>query len=85
MCGYARRHVNSRQMHELADLLSTGGLVIRVGVESMAHFYAAFGGAAGRQLNDLVINEAAPGGSIARKLVIVWRSTTSEPLSMLEI
>lgn len=57
MCGYARRHVNSRQMHELADLLSTGGLVIKVGVESMAHFYPAFGGAAGRQLNDLVINE----------------------------
>jgi len=61
MCGYARRHVNSRQMHQLADLLSTGGLVIKVGVESMAHFYPAFGGAAGRQLNDLVIND---GGSI---------------------
>lgn len=58
MCGYARRHVNSRQMHELADLLSTGGLVIKVGVDSLAHFYPAFGGAAGRQLNDLVINEA---------------------------
>lgn len=55
MCGYARRHVSTRQLRELADLLSDGGLMLRRGVETLAHFYPAFGGAASKQLNDLVI------------------------------
>lgn len=57
MCGYARRHVDTRQLRDLADLFAGSGLTIRAGVDALAHFYPAFGGAAGRQLNDLVISE----------------------------
>lgn len=55
MCGYARRHVSTRQLHELADLLNEAGLVVKRGVGELVHFYPAFGGNASRQLNDLVI------------------------------
>lgn len=58
MCGYARRHISSRQLHELANLLNDGGLVIRTGVDSLAHFYPAFGGNHSRELNDLIIAES---------------------------
>lgn len=59
MCGYARRHVSTKQLHDLADLLDYGGIVERVPVDTLNHFYPAFGGAAGRQLKDLVIREGA--------------------------
>lgn len=55
MCGYARRHISSRQLHELADLFNDAGLVVKRGVEELVHFYPAFGGYASRQLNDLII------------------------------
>lgn len=59
MCGYARRHVNTRQLHELADLLNEAGIVIRAGIHSLEHFYPAFGGNASRQLRDLIIRGSA--------------------------
>lgn len=59
MCGYARRHISSRQLHELADLFNEAGLVIKRGVEELVHFYPAFGGNPTRLLNDLVIRQGA--------------------------
>lgn len=58
MCGYARRHVSTRQLRELADLLSSPTLLLNQGVECLAHFYPAFGGVASKQLNDLVIESS---------------------------
>lgn len=59
MCGYARRHISSRQLHELADLFNEAGLVIKRGVEELVHFYPAFGGNPTRALSDLVIRQGA--------------------------
>lgn len=57
MCGYARRHVSTRQIRDFVDLLDSATLTLKAGVDELAHFYPAFGGAAGRQLNDLIIRE----------------------------
>lgn len=57
MCGYARRHVSAQQLNDLVGLLDSARIDFRAGVESLAHFYPAFGGSAGRQLNDLIIRE----------------------------
>lgn len=59
MCGYAQRTVSAKQLHDLADLLDYGGIVKRIAVDQLQHFYPAFGGAAGRQLNDLVIRQGS--------------------------
>lgn len=68
MCGYARRHVSSRQMNDLAELLDYGGIVEKVPVETLQHFYPAFGGAASRQLNSLVIREE----SVTKAIDATW-------------
>lgn len=57
MCGYARRHVSTRQLIELADLLHDLGIVQRIPVDTLQHFYPAFGAIAGKQIKDLVIRE----------------------------
>lgn len=57
VCGYARRHVSTRQIRDFVDLLDSAALTFTKGVGETVHFYPAFGGATGRQLNDLIIRE----------------------------
>lgn len=57
VCGYARRHVSTRQIRDFVDLLDSAALTFTKGVGETVHFYPAFGGAAGRQISDLIIQE----------------------------
>lgn len=57
MCGYAQRSVSTKQLHELADLLDYGDIVNRIPVDTLQHFYPAFGGVASKQIKGLVVRD----------------------------
>ena len=58
MCGYARQHISNKDLNEFVKSIDMMGLYKnRVEPEGPQHFYPAFGGAAGKQIKGLIIQE----------------------------
>lgn len=58
MCGYARRHIGGKELREFVNLIGMPDLFKDHPDEVLLqHFYPAFGGAASRQINELIIRE----------------------------
>lgn len=58
MCGYARRHISTRELRDFVDLIHQPKLEFKLPEDGgIQHFYAAFGGNASRQLKDLIIRK----------------------------
>lgn len=57
MCGYARRHISTPELIEYMKLIQQEQWQFDFGADEIQHFYAAFGGAANRKLEKLIIRE----------------------------
>lgn len=58
MCGYGRRHISTPDLIEFVKSVNLmSAFNERMPSEEMQHFYPAFGGAAYKQIKDLIIND----------------------------
>lgn len=58
MCGYARRHIGSKELRQFVDLIHQPQWQFSLPEDGgIQHFYAAHGGAANKKLKDVVIRE----------------------------
>jgi putative SOS response-associated peptidase YedK len=56
MCGYIRRHISNKDLNEFVKSIELLGMIKEHSEDvEIEHFYPAFGGAASRQIKDLII------------------------------
>lgn len=56
MCGYARRHISTPDLIEFMESVNLMGAVTdNLPSEELEHFYPAFGGAASRQIKNMIV------------------------------